>query len=123
MKTIEDILKSLKASEGVDFEGDRTFRVHIKTAEQLIKDAYKLGINHKEDGRQCPICGEGVLTEHIEYTSLLNLSGVLIGVPLLYSTCDNCLSEQGSRSQMNFNKRAMAATKRLSMFDEETNSN
>ena len=43
MKSIHDIIKELRGSEGTDFEGDRTYRVHIKTAERLIWEAYKMG--------------------------------------------------------------------------------
>jgi len=34
---------SLYENESTDFEGDRTYRVHIETARQLIMDAYNLG--------------------------------------------------------------------------------
>jgi len=40
---IQDIIDTLYENEGTDFEGDRTYRVHIEIARQLIMDAYHLG--------------------------------------------------------------------------------
>lgn len=43
-KSLDDILKELAEYEGRDFEGSRTYRVHIATARKLITGAYELGL-------------------------------------------------------------------------------
>ena len=43
MNTIEELVEMLYAAEGYDLEGDRSYRVHIFTAEGLLKEAYRLG--------------------------------------------------------------------------------
>jgi hypothetical protein len=40
---LKSLIKQLKDAEGRDFEGSRTFRVHVNVAEQLMKYAYDLG--------------------------------------------------------------------------------
>jgi hypothetical protein len=51
---LKQLLERLRECEGRDLEGSRTYRVHISSAEQLIKDAYSLGCRHgssEGDGR------------------------------------------------------------------------
>jgi hypothetical protein len=43
LNTIEELIKMLYDAEGYDLEGDRSYRVHIFTAEGLLKEAYRLG--------------------------------------------------------------------------------
>jgi hypothetical protein len=43
LNTIEELVEMLYAAEGYDLDGDRNYRVHIFTAEGLIKEAYRLG--------------------------------------------------------------------------------
>lgn len=42
-KSLDQLLSECDQAEGTDFEGDRTYRVHIETAKQLISRAYYLG--------------------------------------------------------------------------------
>lgn len=49
MKKIQEIFNKLRNSMGVDFEGDCTYRVHIKTAERLATEAYKIGVDEYHD--------------------------------------------------------------------------
>jgi hypothetical protein len=43
LNAIEELVEMLYAAEGYDLDGDRSYRVHIFTAEGLIKKAYRLG--------------------------------------------------------------------------------
>ena len=43
MTPLQRIVNTLREKEGVDSEGDRTYRVHLTTAEDLVNEAYKVG--------------------------------------------------------------------------------
>ena len=43
MKPLQRIVNALREKEGVDSEGDRTYRVHLTTAEDLVNEAYRVG--------------------------------------------------------------------------------
>jgi hypothetical protein len=43
LKTIDELISVLYDAEGYDIDGDRSYRVHIFTAEKLIREAYELG--------------------------------------------------------------------------------
>ena len=48
-QSLDEILKTLASSEGRDFEGDRTYRVHIQTARDLVINAYVLGERYTKE--------------------------------------------------------------------------
>ena len=49
--SIERILHKAKANVELDFEGSYTYRIHVKVAESLIKEAYRLGLEEGKDGK------------------------------------------------------------------------
>jgi len=54
----------------------------------------------------CPVCDEGVLTEHIERATLRPRGFTKdIEVDMKYSTCDVCGSEISNAEQSRFNQR------------------
>jgi hypothetical protein len=54
----------------------------------------------------CPICGEGHLIERQEPEACSG-QGHKMQIPLAYSVCDSCASEQASPEQLRVNKRSM----------------
>lgn len=38
--SLQDLIDELYSNIETDFEGDSTYRVHVKTAERLIREAY-----------------------------------------------------------------------------------
>jgi hypothetical protein len=40
---LEEVLEQVDFNENTDFEGSRTFRIHVSTAKQLITLAYQIG--------------------------------------------------------------------------------
>jgi HTH-type transcriptional regulator/antitoxin MqsA len=59
-------------------------------------------------GERCPICGEGHLSE-MTGSNPVEYGGRTAELPLLYSVCDVCGSEQAGAAQTRANKRAMIA--------------
>lgn len=59
-------------------------------------------------GERCPICGEGHLSE-MTGSNPVEYGGRTSELPLLYSVCDVCGSEQAGAAQTRANKRAMIA--------------
>ncbi len=59
-------------------------------------------------GERCPICGEGHLSE-MTGSNPVEYGGRTTELPLLYSVCDVCGSEQAGAAQTRANKRAMIA--------------
>ena len=49
---LESLVRELWSEEGTDFEGGRTYRVHIKTAERIVRTAYRAGL---EDARNTEV--------------------------------------------------------------------
>ena len=49
MDDLKKILSELYSNTETDFEGDCTYRIHVKTAERLIKEAYKKGVDSYHD--------------------------------------------------------------------------
>jgi hypothetical protein len=41
-RSLSDILNGIDEHEGKDFEGDRTYRVHVQVAKELIREAYNI---------------------------------------------------------------------------------
>ncbi|MFE8031901.1 type II toxin-antitoxin system MqsA family antitoxin [Thiohalocapsa marina] len=58
------------------------------------------------ESKTCPICGEGHLFERQDQETVL-YQGQEGRIPLAYSVCDRCGSEQASPEQLRSNKRAM----------------
>jgi HTH-type transcriptional regulator / antitoxin MqsA len=53
----------------------------------------------------CPICEEGDLSTHTDMVEYITLEGVAILIPLVYSVCNVCGSEQAGTEQTAINKR------------------
>ena len=49
MTKLQELLNECENLTGRDFEGDDTYRIHVETAKQLIKDAYELGKSEAEE--------------------------------------------------------------------------
>lgn len=47
--------------------------------------------------QECPVCGEGVLTNKVEYRNVQKYN--LEHIPMSYSTCDVCYSEIATEVQ------------------------
>lgn len=59
-------------------------------------------------GERCPICGQGHLVEATEF-NMVEYGGRTTSLPMLYSVCDVCGSDQSDAAQTRANKRAMIA--------------
>lgn len=57
---------------------------------------------------QCPLCEEGQLTELLS-SNQHQIDDKVVMVPLVYSVCSHCESEQTNADQAQRNKRAMQA--------------
>lgn len=55
---------------------------------------------------QCPLCEEGQLTE-LSSSNQHQIDGKDVMVPLVYSVCSHCESEQANADQAQRNKQAM----------------
>lgn len=55
---------------------------------------------------KCPVCGEGVLHEKVEY-EYVEYGGKIHNSPLYFSECDICGSETASIEQVKKNKSVM----------------
>lgn len=60
----------------------------------------------KSNDTTCPICGEGHLTERREFDKIV-YAHQESEIPLVFSVCDTCGSEQASPAQLRENKRAL----------------
>lgn len=61
--------------------------------------------------RQCPICGNGNLTNRVDQERV-EYKGSVEKLSTLYSICDTCGSEQANSDQVRQNKRSMIAFKK-----------
>lgn len=52
----------------------------------------------------CPVCGEGYLTEHVDQC-IVEYRGVVEARPSWFSVCSECGSEVATAEQMRRNKR------------------
>ena len=59
----------------------------------------------------CPICGEGLLTLHVEEETV-EYKGVARSISSQYKVCGSCGSEQADMDDLRANKRAMQAFKK-----------
>lgn len=59
---------------------------------------------------QCPLCAEGHLTE-ISFSNQHQIDGKEVMVPLVYSICSYCESEQANADQARRNKDAIRVAK------------
>lgn len=50
MGDLEELIRELYRNEESDCDGDKTCRVHIETAEELINKAYSLGFKEGVNG-------------------------------------------------------------------------
>ena len=51
--SLTQLLKKCRESTQQDFEGSDTYRLHYRTAQRLIREAYKLGVlKAKEKGNE-----------------------------------------------------------------------
>lgn len=47
-RSLNSILKDVDRNESTDHEGDRSYRLHVDTAKELIKEAYESGVVQSE---------------------------------------------------------------------------